>query len=300
MSPEEREELASLYVLGLLEGSELAAFERGLAADPELAALVGELENASTLLATSVPQHRAPDALRDSVLNQIKEDDRTLVQLPVQQAAEPARRPTFSFGWVPWAIAAGLTVACALLWNERSRLSEAIGGLEQENQSLSVRIAGLDEERARLETRIAGLDQERARLETRISTLENEKNQLQVRVASLESRDPLRDIRPIMLTAQPGAPKGAEVVALWDPHRQEGALHVARLPDAAPDKDYQLWIISPESKQPMDAGLIPGSAECITFSAAQPVTQVAAFAISLEPKGGSPAPRGPVIYLGKF
>jgi anti-sigma-K factor RskA len=286
MSPEEREELASLYVLGLLEGSELAAFERGLAADPELAALVGELENASTLLATSVPQHRAPDALRDSVLNQIKEDDRTLVQLPVQQAAEPARRPTFSFGWVPWAIAAGLTVACALLWNERSRLSEAIGGLEQENQSLSVRIAGLDEERARLETRI--------------STLENEKNQLQVRVASLESRDPLRDIRPIMLTAQPGAPKGAEVVALWDPHRQEGALHVARLPDAAPDKDYQLWIISPESKQPMDAGLIPGSAECITFSAAQPVTQVAAFAISLEPKGGSPAPRGPVIYLGKF
>ena len=73
MSSEEREELASLYVLGVLEGSELAAFERELVADPELAALVAELEKASTLLATSVPQHPAPDSLRHSVLNQIKD-----------------------------------------------------------------------------------------------------------------------------------------------------------------------------------------------------------------------------------
>jgi anti-sigma-K factor RskA len=281
MSPEEREELASLYVLGALEGSELDAFERELAAHPELAALVAELEKASTLLATSVPQHRAPDALRDSVLQQIKAQP-----TPAPAPADFARRSTFSFSWVPWAIAAGLTVCCALLWNERSRLSTAIGGLENENQSLSARIASLDEERARLETRI--------------STLESEKNQLQVRVASLEARDPLREIQPIMLTAQAGAPAGAEVVALWDPQRQEGALHVAKLPRAAPDKDYQLWIITPESKQPLDAGIIPAASEGMPFSAAQPVSQVAALAISVEPKGGSVTPRGPVIYLGKL
>ena len=72
MSSEEREELASLYVRGVLEGSELAAFERELVADPELAALVAELETASTLLATSVPQHPAPDVLRHSILRQSK------------------------------------------------------------------------------------------------------------------------------------------------------------------------------------------------------------------------------------
>ena len=64
MSSEEREELAALYALGMLEGSELAAFERELVAHPELAALVAEFEQASTLLATSVPQHPAPDSLR--------------------------------------------------------------------------------------------------------------------------------------------------------------------------------------------------------------------------------------------
>ena len=63
MSPEEREELASLYVLGMLEESELAAFERELVDHPELTTLVAELERASTLLATSVPQHPAPNVL---------------------------------------------------------------------------------------------------------------------------------------------------------------------------------------------------------------------------------------------
>ncbi len=197
----------------LLEGSELAAFERELVAHPELAALVAELEKASTLLATSVPQHPAPDTLRHSVLNQIKESPAGASR---SRYPEPTPRSTFSFGWLPWAIAAGLTVCCALLWNEKSRLSAAIGSLERENQSLMVRIAGLDAERVRLETRI--------------SALENEKNELQVRVASLEARDPLREIQPVMLAAQPGAPAGAQVVALWDPQRREGALHLAKLP----------------------------------------------------------------------
>ena len=46
MNPDEQEELASLYVLGLLEGSELAAFERELSARPQLSALVAEMESA--------------------------------------------------------------------------------------------------------------------------------------------------------------------------------------------------------------------------------------------------------------
>jgi anti-sigma-K factor RskA len=147
--------------------------------------------------------------------------------------------------------------------------------------------------------RIASLDAERVRLESHISNLQKEKDDLRVRVASLEERDPLREIQPVTLAAQSGAPKGAEVMALWDPYRRAGALH-AKLPKPAPDKDYQLWIITPESKQPLDAGIVPAISECLTFSAAQRVNRVAALAISLEPKGGSVTPRGPVIYLGKL
>ena len=276
MNPEEREELASLYVLGALEGDELAAFERELTADSELAVLVTELEKASTILATSVPQHKAPDAVRQSVFQHIRREVPT---------TEPPRRPAFSFGWIPWAIAAGLAVCCALFWNDRSRLTAAVTNVKQENETL--------------QGRIASLDAERTRLESRVSALESERQDLQIRVASLEQRDPLKEIQPVTLVAQPGAPPAEEVVALWDPHRRVGALH-AKLPEPAPDKDYQLWIITPESKQPVDAGIIPALTDYLAFTATRPVNQVAALAISIEPKGGSTAPRGPVIYVGKF
>ena len=59
-------------------------------------------------------------------------------------------------------------------------------------------------------------------------------------------------------------------MALWDPYRRAGALH-AKLPEPAPDKDYQLWIITPESKQPVDAGVIPAFSDCLTFTATRPV-----------------------------
>jgi anti-sigma-K factor RskA len=279
MSPEEREELASLYVLGALEGDELAAFERELTAHPELALLVTELERASTILATSVPQHKAPEVIRQSVFQHIRPAP------PAVPASELPRRPPFSFGWIPWAIAAGLAVCCALLWNDKSRLTAAITNVEQENETL--------------QGHITSLDAERARLESRVSTLEREREDLQIRVASLEERDPLRQIQAVTLAAQPGAPAAEKVVALWDPQRRTGALH-AKLPQPAPDKDYQLWIITPESKQPVDAGIVPAGTDYLTFTAAQPVNQVAALAISIEPKGGSPAPQGPVVYLGKL
>jgi anti-sigma-K factor RskA len=279
MSPEEREELASLYVLGALEGDELATFERELTAHPELAALVTELESASTILATSVPQHKAPEVIRQSVFQHIRRE------VPAVPAIEAPRRSAFSFGWIPWAIAAGLAVCCGLLWNDKSQLTAAVANVEQENEAL--------------QGRIASLDAERTRLESRVSTLEEERQDLQIRVASLEERDPLREIQPITLAAQPGAPVAEKVMALWDPYRREGALH-AKLPKPAPDKDYQLWIITPESKQPVDAGVIPAVSDNMIFTAARPVTQVAALAISIEPKGGSPSPQGPVIYLGKF
>jgi hypothetical protein len=172
-----------------------------------------------------------------------------------------------------------------LLWNDKSQLTAAVANVEQENEAL--------------QGRIASLDAERTRLESRVSALEKERQDLQIRVASLEERDPLREIQPITLAAQPGAPVAEKVMALWDPYRREGSLH-AKLPKPAPDKDYQLWIITPESKQPVDAGVIPAVSDNKMFTASRPVTQVAALAISIEPKGGSPAPQGPVIYLGKF
>lgn len=298
MSPDEREEQASLYALGLLEGDELAAFERELLADPELAALVSELQQASAQIALSSAPKAAPPAVKERVLQQITGRPSAVQPAPVSQSA---------FGWVPWAIAAGLAVFAGLTWNTNSKLSQAnaelnrtSGILTDQGIALTKRSETLAQENAALTSRLATLETERLRLEERVTALEAEKSQLSLRIASIESRNPLDKVKAVAMAAQPEAPKGASVAALWDDRTQTGVLDLSKLPAAPSDKDYQLWILSPDSPQPISAGLISGGTPGAAFKSPRPLTQVAALAISLEPKGGSESPRGPVIYVGKM
>ena len=46
--------------------------------------------------------------------------------------------------------------------------------------------------------------------------------------------------------------------------------------------------------------LSPADKNGVPFSARQPLDRIAALAISIEPKGGSTAPQGPVVFLGKL
>lgn len=305
MSTEEREELASLYALGLLEGAELTAFERELAADPTLGALVTELENAASRIALSAPPTPVPPAVRSRIFREIE---------TLRKSEEPAPIVAHSFGWIPWALAAGLAIFAVFTWTEKSRISTAYSQIVVQHDALVTRLAGLEGERLRLEerlttleaekgqqtVRLAALEAEKSDLTARLSALEAEKTQMSLRVATLEARNPLDEIKAITFAPHPEAPKGAAVVALWDGKRQAGMLDLSRLPAAAAGKDYQLWILSPDSPAPISAGLISTATAQTPFQSPRPLAQVAALAISLEPKGGSESPRGPVIFVGKF
>lgn len=305
MRTEEREEHASLYALGLLEGSELAAFEREMAADPTLGALVTELENAANCIALSAPPPPVPSAVRSRIFQEID---------TLRKSEEPAPIAGRSFGWVPWTLAAGFAIFAGFTWNEKSKISAAamelaerdrtsearLTSLSAENRELSASIHSLNVVKKILEDRVAALETERDHLSTRLAALEAEKNQLALRIASLEARNPLDEIKAITFAPQPEAPKGATVVALWDARRQAGVLDLSKLPAPAAGKDYQLWILSPDSPAPISAGLVSPASGQAPFQSPRPLTQVAALAISLEPKGGSESPRGPVIYVGKF
>jgi len=281
MNTEERGEQASLYALGLLEGDELIAFQRALNQDPALEALVRELQAASNLLARTLPKVRAPAALKASILRQT---------VPPDPVPEPVREPreAISFEWmqwIPWGLAAALTLGCGILWFGKSALSDRVARLTKENGSLQLRLAGLESERNRLEVRINGL--------------ESEKGDLKIRVASLENRDALTDVQNVVLAPQPGVPANSEVTAVWDQRRQAGVLDLTKLPPPPDDMSYQLWIITADSPKPVNVGLLAATGQRAAFRAPQPVGQVAALAISLEPCGGSPAPTK-VVYLGRM
>lgn len=68
----------------------------------------------------------------------------------------------------------------------------------------------------------------------------------------------------------------------------------------APDKALELWAL-PAQGQPRSLGLVSG-ARPTTLRHAHPLRDIAAFAVSVEPPGGSPTgtPTGPIISVGKI
>jgi hypothetical protein len=87
----------------------------------------------------------------------------------------------------------------------------------------------------------------------------------------------------------------------WDPDRRAAVLQVGGLPPEPADKDYQLWVI--EGGRPVSAGVFSVEASTPQFFRIGGLVQaepkdVAAFAITLEPRGGVPSPTGPMYLKG--
>lgn len=91
----------------------------------------------------------------------------------------------------------------------------------------------------------------------------------------------------------------AAVLVTWD--ARTGTLSLKRL-DATPlntEQALQLWALPPGG-HPQSLGVI-GHQRAVRLTVAQPLRQVPALAISVEPRGGSPnpeGPTGPVVFKG--
>ena len=122
------------------------------------------------------------------------------------------------------------------------------------------------------------------------------------RIAELEQRDIFSRTQIAMLSSKLESAPQAQAVVIWDSRKQEGVLKVVGAPVTAKDRDYQLWIVDPRYKQPVDAGVFgvqeDGTTK-ITFHPKSKVESVQAFAVSLERKGGVPKAEGPMVLMGQ-
>ncbi|WP_415907220.1 anti-sigma factor domain-containing protein [Oleiharenicola sp. Vm1] len=120
--------------------------------------------------------------------------------------------------------------------------------------------------------------------------------------ARLKHTEDLSRLKITALASLLGNTPEAKAIAVWDPEQQSGLLTVEKLPAIAAEQDYQIWVIDPQYPIPVDGGVFkPDSTghAVLTFKADKPVKQAAAFAISLEKKGGVPKAEGPLVLLGK-
>jgi anti-sigma-K factor RskA len=97
-------------------------------------------------------------------------------------------------------------------------------------------------------------------------------------------------------------PRAGIVSIAWVPTRQSGLLQATGLAKPGEGKDYQLWAVDADRKEPVSAGLVrvdgQGHAR-VEFKPDAAARHVSAFAISVEPSGGSSKKTGPIVYVGK-
>lgn len=278
---EEHIDLCAGYALGSLDADDRRRLEEHLTRGCEVCeAALADFSATTVLLAASAPPAPPPRALRERVLSMVastRQDDRPVslaetLEAPLPRPVaprpvlelRPRPRPSSWSFWVPALAAAAFAVASVLLWNQVRDLRREVETRRGEVTQLNARLA--DEER---------LNQVLSAPAARVAVLE--------------------------LTPQ--GEQALRARATYDPESHDAVVVFDNF-KAPSGYDYQLWAL--DGATPRSLGVIKtddsGRAVMHLPGAGDPGT-LAAFAVSLEPVGGSPnpaAPSGPVVMLGKL
>lgn len=289
MIGEYTEEQASLYLMGMLPPDEARAFETAIAADPKLAELMARLETGAAAFASLAPPLDPPPALRGRIMAQVR-----------QEAVQPGKIATFLRPkvWLPWAIAACLAVIAGALAFERHQLQLLLYSFKLRDQTQQSELDTVQQREVDLQTRLDNALFHLTASQKEKEDLQSQLDGARAQMAEMQTRDELAQIKIAALASLlKNAPQAMAVVA-WDGRDQRGILKTVNMPAPGPDQDYQLWIIDPGYKQPVSAGVFnPATGE--KFQPVQPISKAGKFAVSLEKKGGSPAPQGPIVLMSE-
>ncbi len=90
---------------------------------------------------------------------------------------------------------------------------------------------------------------------------------------------------------------------IWDSERQQALLQVSNLPEVPSGKAYQLWLIKNNEPIPSATFAVRNGGDRGSFFKVEQLADANqqnanAFAITLEPEGGSQKPTGDMYLLG--
>ena len=271
-------DLCAGWALGSLDENDRRRFEEHLAGRcSECEAALADFSAATVALAASLPAAPPSPRLRERVLAAVA----TGRSASGDGAAERRPRPgpadgrsrvmelkprTFplALGWVTVAAAAALVVASLFLWSDVRRLQSE-----------------LDARRGQL-----------AELEQKLADVQRWNEVLAAPGARVAVLEP---------TSAGSAELRARVT--YDPATRRAVVVFDNLKPPV-GRDYELWAIRGEI--PASLGVIkadPAGRAVLRLENVGDPSSLAAFAVSLEPEGGSPtptAPSGPVVMLGKM
>lgn len=273
---EQNEALIIDYVLGELDEVASARLEARFETEPELANELSRCEEAIAMgVLADTPVADAPNA---RLRNQIED---IAASLNTDSKSETDARPKATVSWVSfggWGVAAALAVVAAVLADRASQRGAEV-------QALQAQVVEGREAIERVTGELSAVVDERELLVSRITQLNSRRSLDQMQIATLSSQ----------------LEEASYGFAVFDTQADEGVIEVVNLPEIKSTQDYQLWVVDPQYPNPVDGGIVKVDADgraSIRFQAKQPVENVAAFAISLERKGGVPVAEGPMVLVG--
>ena len=324
-------ESAHLYVLGLLTKDDRVALEHALHQQPELQREVHALQEAALLLARSAPQVAPPPDMKAFLLAQFQEsagDSLGEVVLPYvagpsaggpSVSSPSARAVTRPAGaavkgpvpspptsrlhlllFIPWAAAAALAV---LFYQSQQMITSAqneVTAVRVESASLKERekhlLNAVSSSAAAQAESAAALAEARGSLvkaEAALVALHASHDTISTELAQLKEDSQFDKTRIAVLGSLLKNQPSAVAVSLWRQERQEGLLVVENLPALPAGRDYQLWVIDPNLKTPVSAGIFKVDAAGkvrIEFKPDRTVQSAYKFAVTMEKEGGAKVP----------
>lgn len=310
------EEQAVDYVLDHLASAERVAFVQAMEHDEALQRLVSELSESAAAIAYELPQQPSPAAARDFVLQRVQSVPQERGVTAVPQISMKHAHITSLIGWG--------VAACFLIYTV-SRTSTHYAELQKAQDQLAAQEqrsnAAIAEMKKEVEAKRAAADIVKDALATARQSVESARKQLK-EVADqsrqllaqreaeytklVAERDQLlasarlANMQISTLQATIEDYKQGVAVVVWNAQKNEGILKLEKMPAIPANKDFQLWVVDPAYKTPVDGGIIKvdekGFAR-VEFKPQLSVKSADKFAISVEKKGGVPVAEGPIVLL---
>jgi len=156
---------------------------------------------------------------------------------------------------------------------------------------LAAVLVGLDDARLRRERE--DLRSQSAQLAGRLQSAETELAQRLLRARVLESDD----VRMLTLGGHGPQPL-AQGRVFWSARARRGVLVAGNLAALPGDRQYELWVF--QKGKPVAAGVFDVDPQGrVAFESTDfPEPEAQNFAVTVEPRGGVPAPTGPIVLIG--
>ncbi len=150
---------------------------------------------------------------------------------------------------------------------------------------------GLDDARLRRERE--DLRSRTAELGERLRSAETALSERTLRARVLESDD----VQMMILGGQGPQPQ-ARARVFWSERARRGVIVATNLAPLPTDRQYELWVF--QKGRPINAGVFDADAQgrALFESTDFPEPRAQNFAVTVEPRGGVPAPTGPVVLVG--